>query len=39
MEPDQTLTYQLKSETKLLLTYTDPENGEKMTLIFDKVKK
>ena len=39
MEPDQTLTYQLKSETKLLLTYTDPENGEKLTLIFDKVKK
>lgn len=39
MEYDQELSYELKSETKLLLTYTDPESGEKMTLIFDKVKK
>ena len=39
MEPDQQLAYQLKSETKLLLTYIDPETDDKMTLIFDKVKK
>lgn len=38
METDQQLAYQLKSETKLLLSYTDPETDDKMTLIFDKVK-
>ncbi len=39
MKTDQVLGYQLKSETKLLLTYTDPEEDEEITLIFDKVKK
>ncbi len=39
MDYDQELAYELKSETKLLLTYTDPETDEKTTLIFDKVKK
>lgn len=39
MKTDQVLAYQLKSETKLLLTYTDPKTDEEITLIFDKVKK
>lgn len=39
MTPDQQLDYQLKSETKLLLTYVEPETDAKITLIFDKVKK
>ncbi len=39
MEYDEVLAYRMKSETKLLLSYTDPETDEKMTLIFDKVKK
>ena len=39
MQYDQVLAYELKTETKLLLTYTDPETETKITLIFDKVKK